>query len=353
MSFFRENIDAMDAYVPGEQPPAGAKVIKLNTNENPYPPSPATLAALGDFDGDALRRYPDAMATAFRQAASHALGVGADWIIPGNGSDDLIMMLARACAAPDRAIAYAVPTFEFYRAQALVEGARRVEVPYGEDFALPVEALAEANAALTFVANPNSPSGTAATVEQLDDLAARLEGVLAIDEAYADFAEQSALPLAKKHENVIVLRTLSKGYSLAGLRLGFAVCGPAIRAGLLKTKAIYNVSATACAVGAAAMADQAHKNANAEKIKASRRRLTESLEALGLRVWPSQANFVMVRPPDGQAEGMYQNLKNRGILVRYFKQPSLQDKLRITVGMDADNAALLGAMAELAGEESD
>jgi len=135
--------------------------------------------------------------------------------------------------------------------------------------------------------------------------------------------------------------------------LGFAVCGPAIRAGLLKTKAIYNVSAAACAVGAAAMGDPAHKNANAEKIKASRRRLGEGLEALGFRVWPSQANFLMVRPPEGNAEAVYQNLKRRGILVRYFNnQPSLLDKLRITVGTEAENTVLLEALRELTGKQS-
>ncbi len=347
MSKFRDNIDRMTAYVPGEQPGANEKVIKLNTNENPYPPSPRALAALREFDCETLRLYPDPMARRFCQAAAKVLDVPAEWILPGNGSDDLIMMISRATLGSGRKVVYPTPTFEFYRTEAMIEDARIVEIPFGEDYALPLDAIAEANGAVTFLANPNSPTGTYAPNEQLDELAGRLDGLLVIDEAYADFAADNALELVARHDNVIVLRTLSKGYSLAGLRLGFGIAQPAVLDGLAKTKAIYNVDALACAVGTAAMEDQAHKNANAEKIKASRTSLTSELESLGYRVWPSQANFILARPPTGDAKRVSQSLKADGILVRYFKGPQLDDKLRITIGTQEQNDALLAALREL------
>ena len=348
MPYFRDNIDAMAAYVPGEQPAREEQVVKLNTNENPYPPSPAAMAVLSAVTADDLRRYPDPMARSACAALADVLGVPIENILPGNGSDDLIMMLARACAGGQRAVACPTPTFQFYRTQALIEDAKIVEVPFDDEFRLPLAGLAEADAAVTFVASPDSPTAGTATADQLDELASQLNGVLVIDEAYVDFADGSALNLIDKHQNVIVLRTLSKGYSLAGLRLGFGLAQPALLAGLAKTKAIYTIDAVAAAVGAAAIRDQDHKNANAERVKASRRRLIDGLEALEFRVWPTQANFVLARPPGGRAARLYTDLKDRRILVRYFSQNErLADKMRITVGTDEQNQALLDAAAEL------
>lgn len=346
MNMFRPNIERMAAYVPGAQPPAGAKVVKLNTNENPYPPSPRMAEALRAFDADRLRLYPDAMATDFRRAAAEAVDVPPEWILPGNGSDDLIVLTCRAAADSTRPIAYPAPTFTFYETQGLVQDAGPVEVPFDEEYALPVDALAEANAAVTFLANPNSPSGTMAGIDELRELAGRLSGLLVIDEAYVDFAESDALPLVRERENVVVLRTLSKGYSLAGLRVGFAVAQPAVLEGLSKTKQIYNVGALPAALAAASMRDQEWKNANAERIRASRADLTAGLEQLGWRVWPSQANFVLARPPSGNAGEVHDALQRRGILVRHFDTPRLADKLRITVGTPEENAALMEAVGD-------
>jgi histidinol-phosphate aminotransferase len=363
MTYFRQNINALSGYVPGEQPPPDAKVIKLNTNENPYPPSPEVLKVLQELQGELLRRYPDPMAGAFRQSASQVLGVPADWILVGNGSDDLLTMIIRACTEPGRQVVYPMPTYVLYRTLAQIQGAECMEVAYPEDYSLPVEQLIEAQGAVTFVASPNSPSGTVAPVELLDKLAAQLSGVLVIDEAYVDFAESDALELVHRHDNVIILRTLSKGYSLAGLRLGFGVANPALLEGLIKVKDSYNVDAVACAVGAVAIADQSHKNTNAQKIKASRTQMASALEQLGFQVWPSQANFLLVgvsgaateelaelspkELPEGNAEYLYEMLKQRGILVRYFKQPRLADKLRITVGTPEQNETLIKVLGEV------
>jgi histidinol-phosphate aminotransferase len=347
MSYFRPAIDAMTGYVPGEQPKPGTKIIKLNTNENPYPPSPQAMAVLRNLESEWLRRYPDPFAREFCQAVSEALGVPADWVIVGNGSDDVLNVLVRSCAEGDRKIVYPMPTYVLYRTLAAMQPAEVVEIPYSADFALPIEDLVAAQGAITFIASPNSPSGHSVPLDDLRALARQVKGVVAIDEAYADFAEFSALPLVEEFENVMILRTLSKGYSLAGLRMGFGIANPKLLAGLFKVKDSYNIDAIATAVGTAAMRDQAYKHECAEKVKVSRAKLTVDLKNLGFTVLDSQGNFVLATPPEGNAEAIYLALKDRGILVRYFKQPGLSDKLRITVGTDEQNQTLIEALVSL------
>jgi len=345
---FRPAIAKMTGYTPGEQPKPGTPIIKLNTNENPYPPSPQAIAVLRNLDSEWLRRYPDPYAREFCNAVSEALGAPSDWIIVGNGSDDMLNMLVRACAeGRSRQVVYPMPTYVLYRTLAAMQPAEVVEVPYLEDFKLPIDKLVAANGAITFIASPNSPSGHCVSLEDLRQLASQLSGVLVIDEAYVDFAEYCALSLVQEFENVIVLRTLSKGYSLAGLRLGFGIANPKLLAGLFKVKDSYNVDAIAQLVGAAAMRDQQYKNTCAEKVKLSRAKLTVDLSKLGFTVRESQGNFVLATPANNQAEYLYQSLKQRGILVRYFNQPGLTDKLRITVGTDEQNQILLTNLIDL------
>lgn len=347
MSYFRPAVDAMKGYVPGEQPKPGTPIIKLNTNENPYPPSPQAMAVLRSIEGESLRRYPDPFAREFCAAVSDALGVPADWIIVGNGSDDVLNVLIRACGeGTTRKVVYPMPTYVLYRTLSEMQPADVVEVPYDADFKLPIEALVAAQGAVTFIASPNSPSGHSVPLSDLRELARRVPGVLAIDEAYADFAEYSAIELVKEFENVIVLRTLSKGYSLAGLRLGFGIANPALLSGLFKIKDSYNIDAIAIAVGTASMRDQAYKNDCAEKVKVSRSKLAIDLKNLGFIPLESHGNFILATAPK-DAEALYLGLKDRGILVRYFKQPGLEDKLRITVGTPEQNELLLEALFSL------
>ncbi|MBD2092481.1 histidinol-phosphate transaminase [Microcoleus sp. FACHB-1515] len=346
-SFFRPNIDTMAGYTPGEQPKPGTPIIKLNTNENPYPPAPGAIAVLRNLDSEWLRRYPDPYANEFRQAVSEAIGVPRDWVIVGNGSDELLNVLMRACVEGDRKVAYPMPTYVLYRTLSEMQPAKVIEIPYSADFRLPTAALLQENAALTCIATPNSPSGHAVPLAELRQLAAGLTGVLAIDEAYVDFADETALPLVEEFEHVIIIRTLSKGYSLAGLRLGFGIAQPKLLAGLFKVKDSYNIDAIACHVGAAAMRDQAYKNACAQKVKEARSQLLIDLKNLSFRVWNSQANFLLAQPPQNNAEALYLALKERGILVRYFKQPGLDDKLRITIGTEEQNRLLVEALIHL------
>ena len=347
MTRFRPAIDALRAYAPGEQPPDGVDVVKLNTNENPYPPSPRALAALGAIDAESLRRYPQPFADTFRRSAAEVLGVDPEWILVGNGSDDLLTMLFRAVTGAGRAVAYPAPTYVLYRTLAAIQGAPVLEAPFDEEYTLPVDALADSGAALTLVANPNSPSGTAATVEQLAELADRAAGVVAVDEAYVAFADGSALDLVRSNDRVIVLRTLSKSHGLAGLRLGFGIAHPDLLSGLAKVKDSYNVDAVAAAVGAAAVRDVAYTRETVERIRRTRARLGRALAGRGFRIWPSQANFVLARPADGDARRLYHGLRERGVLVRYFAEPGLADKLRITVGTEQETTRLLSALGDL------
>ncbi|MBD2258391.1 histidinol-phosphate transaminase [Pseudanabaena sp. FACHB-2040] len=352
MSYFRPAVDAMTGYTPGEQPPPGSPIIKLNTNENPYPPSPKAIEVLRSLDSEWLRRYPDPYAREFCQAVSQALGVPAEWVVVTNGSDELLNLLVRACAEGcDRKVVYPTPTYVLYPTLAAMQSAQVVEIPYSEGMQLPLEELIAAQGSLTLIASPNSPSGHLVPLTDLRELARQVSGVLAIDEAYTDFAEYSALPLVEEFENVIVLRTLSKGYSLAGLRLGFGIAQPALLAGIFKLKDSYNIDVIATALGTAAMQDQPYKTAYAEKVKASRTKLQVDLKQLGFTVPESQGNFLLVTPPDKNAEDLYHALKARGILVRYFKQPGLDDKLRITVGTEAQNQMLLEALTSIQNKE--
>jgi len=346
-NYFRSNVDAMVGYIPGEQPQRGIQIIKLNSNENPYPPSPAALAVLRNIDGESLRRYPEPFGGDFRQAVSKVLGVPSDWIIVGNGSDELLSVVIRACAEPGRKVVYPMPTYVLYHTLTQIQAAEIIEIPYSNDYSLPVEELVTANGSVTFIASPNSPSGHVVPTDDLRKLASQLSGVLVIDEAYVDFAEENALALVKEYENVIVIRTLSKGYSLAGLRLGFGIANPKLLHGLFKVKDSYNIDAIACAVGTAAITDQVYKNACVVKIKASRTQLAIDLKQLGFHIWDSQTNFLLAQHPEENAEYLYQKLKEQGILVRYFKQPGLDDKLRITIGTDEQNQVLVKALIYL------
>ncbi|MEA5573076.1 histidinol-phosphate transaminase [Calothrix sp. UHCC 0171] len=345
--YFRTNIAAMSAYIPGEQPKPGSQIIKLNSNENPYPPSPAVLTVLQNFNSEWLRRYPNAYGEDFRQAASQVLDIPSDWIIVGNGSDELLNVVMRACTEPERKVAYPTPTYVLYSTLTQMQSAELVEIPYGENYEFPLDELIATNADVTFIATPNSPSGHVVSIDELRKLASKLSGVLVIDEAYVDFAQENALNLVQEFENVISIRTLSKGYSLAGVRLGFGIANPNLLSGLYKVKDSYNIDAIAIAVGVAAISDQVYKNTCVAKVKVSRTKLSIDLQQLGFRVWDSQTNFLLVQPPQANAEYLYQKLKEQGILVRYFQQPGLDDKLRITIGTDKENQLLIKALFNL------
>jgi len=339
--FIRPNIAGMAGYVPGEQPQGGG-FIKLNTNENPYPPSPRVKAALVEAVNDRLRLYPDPMATEFCKVAARLHGVEPDMVMAGNGSDDLLTILTRAFIGPGDLAAFPSPSYLLYPTLVALQDGRSVVVPYSSDWTLDPTALEIPGLKLFWLANPDSPSGTALTREQVAELAGTLDCPLVVDEAYADFADSRchAVPLLETHPNVIVTRSFSKGYSLAGVRLGYLVARSEIVTHLIKVKDSYNCDMLSQAAGVAGLLDQDYLMETRSKILATRGRLTGALRFKGYAVPDSQSNFVWATggPP---ARETFRKLKDRKILVRMMSYPGYPEGLRITIGTDAEIDRLL------------
>jgi histidinol-phosphate aminotransferase len=339
LDFLRPAIRAMSGYTPGEQPRGGA-IIKLNTNENPYPPSPNVFEAIREaLTGNRLRKYPDPVGTHFRSVAGRVLDVDPDGILIGNGSDDILTILTRAFVPEGGLIVSPTPSYLLYRTLAELQGVHFQTVPYTASWDVP-SPWRVTGASLTFLANPNSPSGTTLSVAGVERLAEQARGPLVVDEAYADFAEENALALARAGR-VIVTRSLSKSYSLAGIRFGFAVATPEIVRHLVKVKDSYNCDVLSLAAAAAALDDQEYMHATRTRILATRARLERELSRLGFIVTPSQANFVWARRSERPVKPIFEELKRRNILVRYMVYEGYGDGLRVSVGTDDEIDQLL------------
>jgi histidinol-phosphate aminotransferase len=345
--YFRSNIESMSGYVPGEQP-QGDGFIKLNTNENPYPPSPTVAAAVNEALERGLQKYPDPLAGAFRRRAGELLGVPPDWILAGNGSDDILTIVTRALVGEGQLLRLPYPSYILYRTLAELQGARSEEVDFQPDWSLP-EAFGRGSddLRLVFLANPNSPSGTVIPPQAVLELAQRLPCPLLVDEAYADFAESNCLDLVAKNEKIMVSRTLSKSYALAGLRFGYVVAQPHMIEQLTKVKDSYNCDTLAIAAATAAIGDREWLAANRAKILATRGRLVAEMRKLGFVTVDSQANFTWNTHPRLPAKPLYERLKRERILVRYMNYEGWGDGLRISVGTDAEVDACLEKLDRL------
>ncbi len=346
-SLFLPHIEAMSGYVPGEQP-RGGTLIKLNTNENPYPPSPRALTALVAAAGEGLKRYPDPLGTVLRTAVARKHGVDPSMVLAGNGSDDLLTIVTRAFVGPGDVAVYPEPSYILYQTLLEIQNARAAVASFRDDWTLDADAFATVarGARLVFLANPNSPSGTTLSPAQVAAIAARLDCPLVVDEAYADFAETDCVALVREYPHVIITRSFSKGYGLAGLRLGYLIARAEVVEGLTKVKDSYNCDALALAAGAAALDDQPYLATTRARILATRRRLADALPALGPAVPASAANFVWW-PLGAAAEPTYRTLKDRGILVRLMRYPGRPDGLRITVGTDDEIDQLLAELRQI------
>lgn len=349
MNYLRPNIASMDGYVPGFQPADVASWIKLNTNENPYPPSPkvveAILAEVGS-DGAALRTYPSASSQKLREAAGALYGFDPSWIIMANGSDEVLNNLIRACAGEGEDIGYVHPSYSYYSTLAEIQGA--IVCTYGLSGSFTIEAFPEHyDGKVFFLTAPNSPLGFAFPLQYVEEIAQNCGGLLVIDEAYADFADWNALELVRKYENVVVTRTLSKSYALAGMRLGLAIARPEIIAALDKIRDHYNLDRLAQAACLAALEDQPYFRESCRRIIETREWFTRELTAIGYNVIPSQANFVFASPPDRNGRRVYDRLYSRKILVRLLSDPLLAHGLRISIGTREEMETTLTAMAEI------
>jgi histidinol-phosphate aminotransferase len=351
-SLVRASIAALAGYVPGEQP-QGGDWIKLNTNENPYPPSPAVAAAVTALlSGRTLAKYPDPVATRFRAKAAEVLGIEPEWILCGNGSDDLLTILVRTFVGTGAALRVPTPSYILYRTLAGIQGVSCEEVAYDRDWSLSDAFTAPSTAAgepvrLAIIANPNSPSGTLLPPEKVAEIASRLPCALVVDEAYGDFSATNCLELVRSSDRVIVTRSLSKSYALAGLRFGFAVAQPAVIRQLEKVKDSYNCDALSIAAATAAIGDEEWLRTNRATILATRARLTGALRGLGFQVQESEANFVWCTHPARPHRRLYELLKAERILVRFMTYPGWGDGLRVTVGTDAEIDTFLAALRRI------
>lgn len=350
--YLRPDILAMSGYTPGEQT---SECIKLNTNECAWGPSPAVRAALTAHDIDGLRLYPDPVSKDLREAAAAVYGVTPAHVLAGNGSDDCLTIIFRAFVMAPQKVACPWPTYSLYDTLATLQGVEIEHVDWLEGWGLPVDALASTGAQVTLLATPNNPSATLAPREQLRELARRLDGILVVDEAYIDFAHggdglgASFLPVLDEHPNVLVLRTFSKSYCLAGARLGLLFGAPSLIAQLEKVKDSYNVNALTQAAGTAALRDGGYLKELVRKTIEQREIVCAGLASHSWS-WPaSEANFLLCETGSAEtASKVYEGLKARGILVRYWaKRADLCTKLRITIGAPESNQAMLAAVKEI------
>ena len=338
----RSNVDRLHAYTPGEQP-RDPEVVKLNTNENPYPPSPEVGRVLAGVTADPLRLYPDPGCTALRQEISRLHGCSIDQVFCGNGSDEILSLCFGAFVPDHGKVGYFDPSYSLYPVLAEIADCGVVPVPLQEDFTCP-DLPADYDVPLFFWTNPNAPTSLSVPKTQIAAFADRSEGVVLVDEAYVDFAEADCMELALTRPNVLVTRSFSKSYSLAGIRLGYAIGHPDLIGALMKIKDAYNVNRLTQEMGRAAVVDQAHMRSNIEKVKATRQRVSAELTRRGFEVWPSQTNFLWVRPPHRSAAAWYDHLRQHKILIRYFPAERTRSHLRITIGTDLQMDRLLAAI---------
>jgi len=342
----RPNIEAMAGYVPGFQPRDAQSYIKLNTNENPYPPSLQVIDAILAEVGERLRQYPDAASRAAREEAGRLYGFDPEWVIMANGSDEVLNNLIRAFAGEGEEIAYVHPSYSYYSTLAEVQGAKVKTFLLDEGWALK-DFPERYTGKLFFLTNPNAPLGFCYPQEFIEELAGRVDGMLVVDEAYADFAEENSLDLVRRLPNVVVTRTFSKSYSLAGMRLGLAIARPEVIAALNKIRDHYNLDRLAQAACVAALADQEYFQQCVAKIRETRDWFTAELRVLGWEVIPSHGNFVFASPPDRNGKRIYEGLYERRILVRYFSDPVLAHGLRISIGTREEMEKTLAALVEI------
>ena len=346
MDYVRPQIAAMKGYVPGLQPDPGQKYLKLNSNENPYPPSPRVKEVLQRLNYDELRIYPDPVSLELREKLGKLHGFPASQIICGNGSDDILNIVIRTFASPGDAIGFYEPTFPLYKVLGVIQGGRNIAIPLAEPYDSPPAPPAEVK--VFFLANPNSPVGFTYPLSLVRSLAREIKGILVVDEAYVEFAAENALGLVREFENVVIVRTVSKSYSLAGARLGYAIGREDFIQEMFKVKDPFNVTRLTQAVVSAALDGQEYFWKNISKVVEVREWFSKEARALGYRIIPSQGNFVFPQPPQkGRGVKFYQALFDRRVLTRHYDEEGLRDGVRMTIGTREDMEMALQAMKDI------
>ena len=346
-SFLKKALRGFEPYVPGEQPPDGEGWVKLNTNESPLPPSPRVIEAIQAAAGDSLRLYPSATAAPARAAIAARLGLKPEQVVVGNGADEVIEMCFRAFVGRGDHVAYPTPTYPLFEPLCHIHEAIPAPHPSDEGWVW-TKALTEDRAPLKFIVNPNSPTGTWMAEAAVEDVVAGSHGVVVLDEAYVDFAPESCLGLLAKHRNLLIVRTFSKSYALAGMRIGFALGDPELVAALAAVRDSYNMDRLAIAAAAAAIQDEDHHRKIVEHVVAERAWFADELRELHFDVAPSATNFLFVQPPPGNsAAAVADALRERQILIRHYDREPIAGWLRITIGMRDQHEHLLEALKEI------
>jgi histidinol-phosphate aminotransferase len=344
--FWNDRLLSMQAYVPGEQPRVGPKTIKLNTNENPYPPSPEAIQAMREALGPALRLYPPADWQDLRAAIAKEYSLSPENVFCGNGSDEVLSLIFRAFMNDGDTLLLPYPTYSLYPVLAASNGSRVTEVETREDFTVDIEALLTAKARVAIIANPNAPTGILLDKKKIADFAGRFPGLVVVDEAYIDFAgeDTSCLSELSAHDNLIILRTFSKSFSLCGIRVGYAFASPVLVEGLMAMKDSYNLDLIAQCGAAAAIRDIAWMRANAERIIKTRSFFAQALAGRGFENLPSASNFIFTRHPAFGARALQEHLRRDEIYVRHFAARRVSDYLRISIGTDDEMARVLASL---------
>jgi histidinol-phosphate aminotransferase len=347
--YWSQQIAALDPYTPGEQP-QGQQYIKLNTNENPYPPSPAVADVLRDFEIDRLRRYPDPESTDLIKSLAAYQGLESSQVFVGNGSDEVLAHAFQAFFRQDYPILFPDISYSFYPAYCKLFQVEYHQPALDQEFCINIQDYASANGGI-IIPNPNAPTGIALAVGAIRELLAdNPESVVIIDEAYVDYGAESAVMLIPEFPNLLVVQTFSKSRGLAGLRLGYALGQENLVEALQRVKNSFNsypIDSLTSALALASIADEDYFQQCRSQVITSRERLRTELQQLGFEVFPSSSNFVFVRHANTAAETFYNELKAAGILVRYFKKPRIDNCLRITVGSDPECDALIGALKSI------
>lgn len=343
---FLAKLRRIDPYVPGEQPQSD-DIIKLNANENPYPPAPGVQETLRTFDASRLALYPDANGKALKNALASRFDVKPTQVFLGNGSDDVLALAFQSFFCSEQPILYPDITYSFYPVWCDLFRIPYETVPLDENFCVNVRDYDKPNGGIV-LPNPNAPTGRGVSLDFLEDLLQHnADCVVIIDEAYVDFGAQSAVPLLSKYENLLVVQTMSKSRSLAGLRIGYALGSETLIATLEAVKNSYNsytMDAVALAAGKAAVKDEAYFQETCRKVIATRERTAEALRSLGFSVQPSLTNFLFVTHPAKKAPEIFEYLRQKNIFIRYFKLPRIDNYLRITVGTDEQMDRMIDAL---------
>ena len=351
MRFWSPEVRELEPYVPGEQPKI-QNLLKLNTNENPYPPSPKVVEAVQAVlheQADALRLYPDPDATALKQAIAKQQDIDVSQVFVGNGSDEVLAHIFKAFFLQEEPILYPDITYSFYPVYSQFFGTKTKEIPLNENFEIDVKDYTQPNGGV-IITNPNAPTSIALSLAEIEQvLQANPDRVVVIDEAYVDFGAESAVSLVNRYENLVVCQTTSKSRSLAGLRVGFAIAQSHLIAALEAVKNSFNsypIDRFAIAAAVASFEDQVYFEEQCQKVIISREKLVRDLTELGFNVLPSKANFIFATHSQYDAGQLAQKLREQGVIVRYFNKPRINQFLRITVGTDEQNARLVQTLKQ-------